>query len=142
MARGNVEEDRRIYSIVGAFYEVYNRLGYGFMQYVYMLALERELRERGHRVRREVPVTILYRNVALCTQRLDLLVDESIVVEGKATQELHRSAAQKVFNYLRATSLQVGILLHFGPGPRYQIIRMRSAGAQSMKEQKSNCTRE
>lgn len=106
-------------SVVGAFFEVYNTLGFGFLEHLYVMAMERELLARGHRVARQVGVDVIYKGERLGTQRLDLVVDEKLVVETKSTYELHRAAARQVFNYLRATRLDVGLLLHFGPRPRF-----------------------
>jgi GxxExxY protein len=105
--------------VIGAFFEVYNTLGYGFLEQVYVMALERELRARGHRVAREVGVRIKYKGEELALHRIDMVIDEKIVVETKSTQELHRTAERQVYNYLRATGYQVGLLLHFGPEPRF-----------------------
>jgi GxxExxY protein len=104
-------------SVIGAFYDVYNTLGYGFLEHIYALALE--LRARGHRVERELGVMVIYKGEELTTQRLDLVVDEKLVVEIKSTRDLPAAAARQVFNYLRATSLQVGLVLHFGPAPKF-----------------------
>jgi len=106
-------------SVIGAFFDVYNALGYGFLEHVYVLALERELLDRGHRVAREVGVRVMYRGTELAQQRIDMMVDERLIVETKSTQELHRAAERQVYNYLRATGFQVGLLLHFGPEPRF-----------------------
>jgi GxxExxY protein len=105
-------------SIIGAFYRVYNKLGFGFLESLYVAALERELKARGHDVAREVGVRVMYDGVELGFQRLDLIVDWRVVVETKSTSELHRHASRQVYNYLRATHLEVGLLLHFGPEPR------------------------
>jgi GxxExxY protein len=102
-------------SIIGAFYEVYNTLGFGFLEHTYVMALERELRARGHHVAREASVRVMYKGEELSYQRLDMIVDGKVVVETKATLELHKSARRQVYNYLRATDLKVGLLLHFGP---------------------------
>ena len=102
-------------SIIGTFYEVYNELGYGFLESVYELALEQELRQRGHSVVRQVGVDIFYKDRVLAAQRLDMLVDDRIVVEVKSTKSLNEVAARQVLNYLRASRLEVGLLLHFGP---------------------------
>ncbi|HEX6057966.1 MAG TPA: GxxExxY protein [Gemmatimonadaceae bacterium] len=123
-------------SVIGAFYDAYNALGYGFLEHVYVLALERELRARGHRVAREVGVTILYKGDALAVQRLDMLVDDVIVVETKSTFALHPLACRQLFNYLRATSLEVGLLLHFGPTPKVHRIVHRH-GVISVREERS-----
>lgn len=53
------------------------------------------------------------------TQRLDMIVDDRLVVETKSTYELHRAAHRQVYNYLKATRLEVGLLLHFGPEPKF-----------------------
>jgi hypothetical protein len=106
-------------SVIGAFFEVYNTLGFGFLEHIYVLAMERELLTRGHRVVREAAVRVMYKGEHLGTQRLDLIVDDKLVVEVKSTQLLHPVAIRQVYNYLRATDLEVGLLLHFGPEPKF-----------------------
>lgn len=118
--RAGLVEEALTRSVIGAFYTVYNRLGYGFLEHVYSLALERELIARGHRVAREVSVVIWYNNEPLTTQRVDMLVDEKLVVENKSTAVLHPFAARQLYNYLRATDLEIGLLLHYGPEPKFQ----------------------
>jgi GxxExxY protein len=108
-----------IYSIVGAFFEVYNTLGYGFLEHLYLKALERELLARGHKVAREVWVTVMYKGGELGKQRLDMIVDDCVVIEIKSTHEVPRHATRQLFNYLRATDLKVGLLLHFGSEPKF-----------------------
>lgn len=103
--------------MIGAFFEVYNHLGFGFLEHLYVMALERELLLREHRVAREVSVRVMYKGDELGVQRLDLIVDDKLVVETKAGYELHKSATRQLYNYLRATNLEVGLLLHFGPRP-------------------------
>ena len=75
-------------SVIGAFFEVYNALGYGFLEHVYASALEEELVARGHRVDREVSVAIWYKGREIARQRLDMIVDQSLVVELKAGEVL------------------------------------------------------
>jgi GxxExxY protein len=106
-------------SVIGAFYDVYNILGYGFLESVYSKALERELLSRGHAVHRNVAVEVLYKGEAIALQRLDLLVDDILIVEIKATSELPSVAARQLLNYLHATHLEVGLLLYFGPKARF-----------------------
>ena len=119
MAIHELLEERLTHSVIGAFYQVYNALGFGFLEHVYALALERELRDRGHHVRREVYVPVLYKGEELAKQRIDMLVDDRLVVEAKSTKELHRTAQRQVYDYLCATRLEVGLLLHFGPEPAF-----------------------
>ena len=116
-------------SAIGAFYEVYNTLGFGFMESVYVAALAHELVARGHRVAREVRVDVCYKGVILSGQRLDMVVDDKLVIEVKSTERLHRLAARQVYNYLKATRLEVGLLLHFGPEPSFY--RLVSLNARS-----------
>jgi len=116
--RGLIEEELTR-SVIGAFFDVYNTLGYGFLEHVYALALERELLGRGHRVGREVSVNIAYKGITLTSQRLDFVDDEKLIVEAKSTQTLPAFAARQLYNYLRATNLAIGLLLHFGPEPKF-----------------------
>lgn len=106
-------------SVIGAFFEVYNALGFGFLESTYIRALERELKSRGHFVAREVAIQIAYKGEYLCTQRLDMVVENNLVVEVKSTQLLHPVALRQVYNYLKGTNLEVGLLLHFGPEPKF-----------------------
>jgi len=117
--RVDLIEKQLTHSVIGGFFEVYNTLGYGFLEHLYVRAMERELRARGHRVAREVCVRVMYKGSDLGIQRLDLVVDEKLVVEAKASSDLHKSATRQLFNYLRATNLKVGLLLHFGPEPHF-----------------------
>jgi GxxExxY protein len=125
MLRRDAIHEELTRSVIGAFYDAYNTLGFGFLEHVYVLALERELRARGHRVGREVGVTIMYKGDELAMQRLDMVVDEVLVVETKSTYELHPVASRQLFNYLRASGLHLGLLLHFGPKPKIHRVLCR-----------------
>lgn len=106
--------------IIGAFYDVYNSLRFGFLEAVYANALERELRGRGLAVSREATVDVLYKGAPVGVYRVDLLVNDTVVVEVKATRFLDSHAEQQVLNYLRATRLEIGLLLHFGVRPAFR----------------------
>ena len=138
MARGELIYERLTHSVIGAFYEVYNTLGFGFLEQVYVMALERELLARGHHVGREVFVPVHYKGEQLVRQRLDMVVDEKLVVEVKSTYELHGAAPRQVYNYLRATHLELGLLLHFGPHPKFYRILCRKPSTASSKIVHSN----
>jgi GxxExxY protein len=112
-------EGNLTHSILGGFFEVYNEIGYGLMESVYCAGLEHELIARGHQVGRQVPVGVWYKGQQIAWQRLDMLVDGKVVVEIKATEELPRYAKRQLLNYLKATNLEVGLLLHFGPEPKF-----------------------
>jgi GxxExxY protein len=128
MALHELIDGRLTHSAIGAFFEVYNTLGFGFLEIVYVLAVERELRRRGHRVSREVWLPVLYKGEELCKQRLDMVVDGKLIIEIKATPDLPKTATRQLYNYLRVTALTVGLLFHFGAEPRfYRLVGPRQA---------------
>ena len=98
MSDTQLVEEQLTHSVIGAFYDVYNALGYGFLEQVYTSALERELLARGHAVGREVYVPVIYKGDEISRQRIDMIIDQRLVVEAKATQELHKSAKRQVYN--------------------------------------------
>jgi GxxExxY protein len=109
--------------VIGAFYDVYNHLGYGFLESVYTPALRYELESRGLYVDREVWVDIFYKVVPIAKQRIDLVVNHSIIVEIKASEKVPPFSRRQLLNYLRASQLELGLLLHFGPKPKiYRLV--------------------
>lgn len=126
MAKDELLHERLTESIIGAFYEVYNRLGYGFLENAYAKALQIELGYRCHEVQREVKVDLYYRGFHLGQQRVDLIVDDKIVVEVKAVEAMPKVAMRQCLSYLRATGIKVGLVLNFGAEP--QIKRVVSKG--------------
>ena len=115
----NIIERDRVHSIVSAFYTVYNYYDFGLVEPIYAAALEIELRGQGHEVAREVAVAVAYRGQHVAWQRLDMLVDRRVVVEIKSTEHLSKYAPRQIMSYLRATPHQVGLILHFGPEPKF-----------------------
>ena len=103
--------------IIGVFFEVYNELGHGFLESVYVEALAFALRESGLSVQREFPLTVRFRNQVVGEFRADLVVGGAVLVEAKACQCLNPSPKAQALSYLRATVLEVGLLLNFGPRP-------------------------
>jgi GxxExxY protein len=139
MALGELIEERLTHSVIGAFFDVYNTLGFGFLEHVYVKALEIELKERGHLVAREVAVPVFYKGAIVAEQRLDMVVDKKLVVEVKSTQELNGAAARQVYNYLRSTNLKLGLLLHFGPQARfYRSIYRKKSGVVEREDHGEN----
>lgn len=118
--RGELLEAERVHSIVAAFFAVFKYFGGGGMcEAAYTGALEHELALRGHKVDREVMVPVYYRGKLVARQRLDMVVDDRVIVECKATERLPPSAGPQLIGYLRATLFQVGVLLHFGSHPKF-----------------------
>ena len=110
--------------IIAAFYTVYNTFGFGLLESVYANALAIELRARGLRVEREVPVEVYYLGLLAGRFRLDLVVEAKVLIECKATELLSPAVRPQVFNYLRCSSYPIALLMHFGPAPKhYRYIR-------------------
>jgi GxxExxY protein len=118
--KGVLLEETLTRAVIGAFFDVFKELGFGFREYIYSLALQRELLARGHRVDREVAVTVFYRAQPLAWQLIDMIIDEKIVVEIKAGERLAPNAERQLFGYLCASNLEVGLLLHFAHKPQFQ----------------------
>ena len=105
--------------VIGAFFEVYNTLGPGFLERVYADAIEIELVERGRSVEREIMIPIYYKGRKISSQRADMIADGRVIVEIKSTSVLPVDADRQLTNYLRASPMCVGLLLHFGPKARF-----------------------
>ncbi|HEX6051814.1 MAG TPA: GxxExxY protein [Gemmatimonadaceae bacterium] len=114
-------------TIIGAFYAVYNALGYGFLESVYARSLLLELRRRGIRALREVGVDVYYLGEPVGRFRTDLIVESRVIVEVKGGQSLGRTDREQLLNYLRCSNLEVGLLMHFGPRPAFQRVVAENA---------------
>lgn len=122
---------------LGAFYTVYNELGFGFLESVYRDAMALEIRERGLIVEVEAPIVVRYRNREVGHFRADLLVEKRVVLELKACPSVGASERQQLLNYLRGTGLEVGLLLHFGQRPGFA----RMVMSQELGGRRSNLRR-
>ncbi|MEO8337882.1 MAG: GxxExxY protein [bacterium] len=112
--------------IIAAFYETYNVLGFGFLESVYKKALAIELRLRGLSVQEEVPVDVFYKGLRVGLFRFDDLVEECVAVEIKASATLSPTDKAQTLNCLTSTSIDVGLLLHYGPEPKvYRFVSPR-----------------
>jgi GxxExxY protein len=99
--------------IIGAAIEVHRRLGPGFIESIYERALVIELQKRGITVQKQLPIVIEYDGIEVGKHRLDLVVEESIVVELKTVKELADVHFAVVKSYLRASHRRHGLLLNF-----------------------------
>jgi len=126
-------EQALTYSIIGASHEVYNVLRFGFVESLYVSALVKELIGRGHKVGREVLARVYYKGYELGSQRLDMVVDEKVIVEVKTGLKLPQHASRQLFSYLKATRYEVGLLLYFGPSGvgAFRIVSSNPATSQS-----------
>lgn len=114
-----IEEDLTR-SVLGAFYDSYNKLGYGFLENVCVGALVIELQKRAHRVEREVPIAVYYEGVIIGSFRADLVVDNKLIVEVKAEPTLTGVHERQLRNYLAGSVYEVGLLVGYGPKPQHR----------------------
>ncbi len=107
-------------AIIGAFYDVYNELGHGFLESVYREALACELASKGLRAEREKAVKVRFRNQIVGIFRTDLVVEDVVIVELKCARTIDRMHEAQLLNYLKATEYEVGLLLNFGYRPQFR----------------------
>ena len=106
--------------ILETFFEVYNELGHGFLETVYQSALALALREAGLEVAREAPVEVFFRRIVIGRFHADLLVEQRVVLELKAVRRIMPEHEAQLLHYLRATTLEVGLVLNFGSSPEFK----------------------
>ncbi len=105
--------------IIEGFYEVYNKLGYGFLEKVYENAMAIALARRGMQVAQQLPIKVKYDGIVVGDYFADLMVNGVVLVELKVAEELHQRHEAQLLNYLRATDVRVGLVLNFGPRPEF-----------------------
>ncbi len=106
--------------IINAFYKVYNRLGYGFLERVYHNAFLIELRVLGFDVKSEYPIRVTYEGVEVGEYYADIIIDNCIIIENKAADILREEHEYQLINYLKATEMEVGLLFNFGKKPAFK----------------------
>ncbi len=111
------ERDPLTNSILGAAIEVHRHLGPGLLESIYEACLAWELRARDIRIERQVPVPVVYKGLQVrLAYRLDLVVEQSVIVEVKAVDRLHPLVDAQVLTYLRLTGLRTALILNFNVG--------------------------
>ena len=103
--------------IIQAFYCVYNELGFGFLENVYQNALYFELRNMGFKVEPQKAIDVYYQTQLVGKYKADLVVNDLIILELKAVDYLVKEHELQLINYLKATDIEVGLLLNFGMKP-------------------------
>ena len=101
-------------SILKTYYEVYNNLGYGFLEKVYQNAMFFELQSQGFKVEAQKQIKVHYKNKVVGEYFADILIEGKIIIELKATELLMTNQVAQLLNYLKATNIEVGMLLNFG----------------------------
>ena len=104
--------------IIEAFFKVYNTLGYGFLEKVYRNALYFELMEMGLKANMEKRILVYYKTHIVGDYCADLLVEDVIICELKNSESLQEGDENQLINYLKATNIEVGLLLNFGKKPQ------------------------
>ncbi len=105
--------------IIGIFYKVYNELGYGFLEKVYGNAMAIDLCELGYKVDQYKPIPVYYRGQIVGEYEADIIVNDIVILEFKAVRNLLPEHEAQLLNYLKATNIEVGLLLNFGPKPEH-----------------------
>lgn len=100
--------------IIKTFYEVYNELGYGFLEKVYQNSLYLELKNKGYNVEAQKRIIVYYKGVEVGEYFADLIVENAVILELKAADCFIKDFENQILNYLRATDCEVGLLLNFG----------------------------
>ena len=121
-------------AIINAFYQVYNTLGYGFLEKVYHNALAHELTKQGHTVTSNMAIEVYYDGVIVGEYYTDLVVDGLVILELKAVENITKQHEAQLLNYLKATKIDVGLILNFGPKP--QVARKNYETARHNNKQK------
>ena len=103
--------------IISIFYRVYNKLGYGFLEKIYENAMMLEFKKEGITAVSQSPIKVLYEDEIIGEYYADILVDNKVIVEIKASRRLVNENEAQLLNYLKATEIEVGLLLNFGAKP-------------------------
>ena len=106
--------------IIKAFYTVYNKLGYGFLEKIYERALEIECKNLGLKCMTQCPIDVFYDREKVGFYFADMVVNGLVIVEIKASGELNKKHEAQLTNYLKATEIEVGLLLNFGEKPEFK----------------------
>ncbi|MEO5644408.1 MAG: GxxExxY protein [Bacteroidia bacterium] len=106
--------------ILKAFYKVYNELGFGFLEKVYENALVVELRKTGLMCNKQQPINVFYEEINVGSYYADIIVNNCVIIELKAAESLVEAHELQLVNYLKATEIEIGILLNFGKVPSFK----------------------
>lgn len=117
--RGNYLHSEITGLVLKAFFKVYNQLGYGFLEKVYENALMIELGKTGLKCVQQANIPVYYETEKVGNYTADIIVNDCVILELKAAEMIIPEHEAQLVNYLRATDLEVGLLLNFGKKPQY-----------------------
>lgn len=106
--------------IIRSFYEVYNELGTGFLESVYENAFCIVLKEAGLNIEKQPLIPVYFRNAIVGEFRADIIVEDKIILELKAINQLQSTQKAQLLNYLKATNKEIGLLMNFGDKPEFK----------------------
>jgi GxxExxY protein len=112
--------------IIGVFYEVYNELGFGFLESVYREAMRIALGQAGLQVEAEVPIPVSFRGRPVGVFRADLVVDGRVVIELKTAVSIDKAHEAQVLHYLRASTMEIGLVMNFGPDAKFRRVVLQN----------------
>lgn len=115
-----MQEEELTGQIIKSFYKVYNTLGYGFLEQIYHNALIIELTRAELKVETEKSIAVYYEGKILGTFSADLVIEEKVIIEIKAKERIHEAHEAQLLNYLRATEIEIGLLLNFGRSAEFK----------------------
>jgi GxxExxY protein len=104
-------------NIIKIFYNVYGKLGYGFLEKIYENALMIDLKKAGINAVSQSQIEVKYEDTVIGEYFADIIVEDKVIVEIKAAKTLTETHEAQLLNYLKATDIEVGLLLNFGPKP-------------------------
>jgi GxxExxY protein len=107
-------------SIIGIYYDVYNELGYGFLEKVYHRDMIIELNKNGYEVEHEKKIEVFYKNEVVGIYIPDLIINKAVILELKCVEYLIEAHENQLINYLKATDCEVGLVLNFGKDPQFR----------------------
>lgn len=110
--------------IIGAFYNVYRELGFGFLERVYQNALYVEMKGLGLQCKPQSAIDVFYKGIKVGDYIADFVVEEKVILELKAVKKITEEHECQLLNYLTATEIEVGLLLNFGPHPEVKRLIM------------------
>jgi GxxExxY protein len=106
--------------IIKAYYNVYNTLGYGFLEKVYHNALLIELKKMGLACKNQPCIKVFYDAVQVGEYFADIIVEDCVIIENKTSESLVEENGLQLVNYLKATEIEIGLLLNFGKKPEFK----------------------
>jgi GxxExxY protein len=118
--RGSLKHSEVTEKIIGVFYDVYNELGFGFAECVYHKSMLIALAQAGLTVETQVALSVCFRGHLVGDFKADILVERAVILELKAANDFVPANESQLLNYLKCSPVEVGLLLNFGPKPKFK----------------------